>query len=43
MINVDLLSGDFKDNIAIKSEIAKRKYLDDDDDRDLFTNTESLD
>jgi glutamate synthase (ferredoxin) len=25
MINVDLLSGDFKDNIAIKSEIASRK------------------
>jgi glutamate synthase (ferredoxin) len=26
MINVDLESGDFKDNIRIKSEIAKRKY-----------------
>jgi glutamate synthase (ferredoxin) len=26
MINVDLESGDFKDNISIKSEIAKRKY-----------------
>lgn len=26
MINVDLKSGEFKDNIAIKSEIAKRKY-----------------
>jgi glutamate synthase (ferredoxin) len=26
MINVDLESGDFKDNISIKSEIAKRMY-----------------
>jgi glutamate synthase (ferredoxin) len=26
MINVDLVSGDFKDNIQIKSEIASRKY-----------------
>ena len=26
MINVDLLTGEFKDNIGIKSEIAKRKY-----------------
>lgn len=26
MINVDLLTGEFKDNIRIKSEIAKRKY-----------------
>lgn len=26
MINVDLLSGEFKDNIRIKSEIAKRKW-----------------
>ena len=25
MINVDLVSGEFKDNIAIKSEIASRK------------------
>ena len=26
MINVDLATGDFKDNIAIKSEIASRKF-----------------
>jgi glutamate synthase (ferredoxin) len=26
MINVDLVSGDFKDNIRIKSEIASCKY-----------------
>ena len=26
MINVDLESGEFKDNIKIKSEIAKRKW-----------------
>jgi glutamate synthase (ferredoxin) len=27
MINVDLLTGEFKDNIKIKSEIAKRKFF----------------